>query len=707
MCGSLIYALYWRQKEQNLSTLADLTILLDRGTYEIFIIPQFRFVFNGVLSVKKLPYAKWYPYIISNEWSRDEVPSFVYFSFLPRIYFQSIIFSDINVVTFGEKLSTSNKNITNGFITMRDCWIYRSYDYSNFQYFMRPLANTTRHKLTITLEDVKIWSGVTFLASTTFPILSMTIKNSIIGTLVNLTGNGDEGSVHIEGSNLKSLAITNFSSVFLSIDHKKNYLNIGTIKLKLCYVGRVGRLHLKDTLFTDARVSIQNIDELIMKNQIFNRTHLPLTNISNAVISESIFQEADTSEYGGAIKLYNIANLTISSCNFNRNYACRSGGGIYVQNTNLSIVRSTFTENYSYSAGTFYFGYNSNVALLDCIIDGVPLNQPFYYNTILESVSPITLINITIVVHNSNDGIDVSSAIDLSSSNVIFKCPPSSNVKIITENDWGCKFCEKGQYTLYGGNADLPSNDFKNVECQNCPLGGNCQEGHVVSRPNFWGYADKSELKFYPCPEGYCCDNKITKCDSISTCSTNRKGKLCGTCIPNHYVDFFSNKCISNCNYNSIYFFWLGFICFGLACFLLIGHGSDFMKAVKRGCVGIICRTRQQSALRENLLVGNEANSQTDNAQSESTATVFGVVKILINFYQLNQFIHVAVGTDTNFFGSFKDLTHVLFTWKVFIKRFSSSFCPMEGTDIITKTFVTEIGFSSYIVLIAVIGKLL
>ena len=60
------------------------------------------------------------------------------------------------------------------------------------------------------------------------------------------------------------------------------------------------------------------------------------------------------------------------------------------------------------------------------------------------------------------------------------------------------------------------------------------------------------------CPEGYCCQDDET-CKGIDSCSSNRTGMLCGSCISNWTVSLFLSSCIlaKNCNAKLIIFLYI------------------------------------------------------------------------------------------------------------------------------------------------------
>jgi hypothetical protein len=103
--------------------------------------------------------------------------------------------------------------------------------------------------------------------------------------------------------------------------------------------------------------------------------------------------------------------------------------------------------------------------------------------------------------------------------------------------------------------ATYKSND---IECQQCPRGGDCDSGLVTAKSNFWGYKTKMKVHFVQCPPGYCCNTK--DCVTYDSCHGNRSGTLCGQCPEGMLESLFSTQCISNTECALNYVFILGTI---------------------------------------------------------------------------------------------------------------------------------------------------
>ena len=80
--------------------------------------------------------------------------------------------------------------------------------------------------------------------------------------------------------------------------------------------------------------------------------------------------------------------------------------------------------------------------------------------------------------------------------------------------------------------------------CHACPFGGDCSQGQVKARPNYWGYTYKKFTYFQSCPLGYCCNDIDIPCDAHNTCAPHRQGQMCGECEPGYTESLMSRTCI-------------------------------------------------------------------------------------------------------------------------------------------------------------------
>ena len=136
------------------------------------------------------------------------------------------------------------------------------------------------------------------------------------------------------------------------------------------------------------------------------------------------------------------------------------------------------------------------------------------------------------------------------------KMPPVNNsVNSLLINCLGCTYLPYtfGNGTLTIKDTSLLQSDEEELvthieeACMSCPFGGDCSDGSVIARPNYWGYHNHQGLKaFQSCPQGYCCNNIHVKCESYNTCALHREGRLCGTCRSGYSESLMSRACIAN-----------------------------------------------------------------------------------------------------------------------------------------------------------------
>ena len=481
-----------------------------------------------------------------------------------------------------------------------------------------------------------------------------------------------------------------------------------------------------------------NIAQCIFRN-IRTVDVLRVTATAHIELKNSVFRNCSASLVATGVKLFQItssqfirnsvsgqilsiitsfnSNIIIWSSNFLANCGVK-GGVVSAIDSTVQVFSSIFVENYAKSAGTFYIGNNSSLLITDSAITSPQKVLPLLA-TVIESIgNSITFKNVNITVQASHDSIDMLlSSTNIQISNLRYLCPTARNVEIDGSNTvWSCIYCSKGEYSLEGGSVSITnynsyniSQNISNASCTSCPLGGLCDRG-IVSRSNFWGYIHKKKIRFISCITGYCCDNARVTCSSISTCNENRKGSLCGSCSLNHFVNFFSNDCIHNkyCTHSTE--FWIIYFVCVVALFLFVAYMKEiFEKLNKLSCFKHTHEKPTASSPSRSLHLANDSlenfpdepetnTSKSNDEETESTGIYLGILKILINFYQIEMLIRVS---NVNFssrnisdnFLIVQDIVQTLFTIKLTVRRFSVYFCPMKNLDVVNKTFIKEVLF--------------
>ncbi|KAK2142873.1 hypothetical protein LSH36_902g01012 [Paralvinella palmiformis] len=264
---------------------------------------------------------------------------------------------------------------------------------------------------------------------------------------------------------------------------------------------------------------------------------------------------------GGAIRLQK-GNLTLIGCLFRNNSARLLGGAIFVDREGDLIVESTTFENSDNDVHT---------------IQGDIL----YSNGIVSIVSARLLAlsaysHTAILRHSGNHwSIEVTD--------VSIQCPVGYRLRVTNTSAYGitrtglrrsykldqlsyfCTACERNKYSLDfgylnysltyssfdydtlridGNKPDIAYNGtyiYHDIECQQCPYGGKCQQG-IVAVANFWGYIHDNQVKFQHCPKDYCCSS--TDCETYNTCAKHREGNVCGQCEDGYSEALFSSACV-------------------------------------------------------------------------------------------------------------------------------------------------------------------
>jgi hypothetical protein len=129
-----------------------------------------------------------------------------------------------------------------------------------------------------------------------------------------------------------------------------------------------------------------------------------------------------------------------------------------------------------------------------------------------------------------------------------------------------CIPCPRGTYSMVtSSNAD----ETVFSQCRPCPFGAVCNGGSNISAAtSHWGWKvsdSKLSERFMLLPSGFACEQN---CTSISPCGGHRDGVLCGACLPNYSVAFFTTACVPSAQ--CAYWKW------GLLIFLCVSYQFCF-----------------------------------------------------------------------------------------------------------------------------------
>ena len=300
-----------------------------------------------------------------------------------------------------------------------------------------------------------------------------------------------------------------------------------------------------------------------------------------------------------------------------------------------------------------------------------------------------------------------SNAYNISS---LFITCTRANVKHMSEfNTFRCIPCVQDTYTLNNGSIKMLSRRLENKKhefqnestdfiCSDCPVGANCTE-YIKSKSNFYGFKTRQqEVTFVPCPWNYCCNTNL--CKKINSCNKGRTGPLCGRCSKNNTESFLSRNCISVNSCQSFAIFWLIYCVYAFSLATCLYYMKELIVLIKTTGSKVSkvykCFVRHKKREDEIELVVEVVGAE-EHLGKISHFTVSGIFALIVSFYQVKQVMYVDV--------EYKNASG--FSFITFISRFinleiiamnSSSYCPMNNLNAVTKAFI-----KTYLLTIALI----
>lgn len=199
--------------------------------------------------------------------------------------------------------------------------------------------------------------------------------------------------------------------------------------------------------------------------------------------------------------------------------------------------------------------------------------------------------------------------------------------------EFNCFQCSYKTYSVERGG--IYNVNIKNITCLHCPPGGECKDGRLTAKPNFWGIKSTTDgtVHFSTCPLGYCCEDE-DKCQTYNSCHGNRRGVLCGRCKRGTSELLFGTECERNeeCDSNS---FWIGIsIIVPLYCLFFLYH-KDFMKFLNSAvCLATKFFTRKS----------REQQIQSQSTETHARDLCGGYLKIIFYYYQIIHIFTSSVG---------------------------------------------------------------
>ena len=241
-------------------------------------------------------------------------------------------------------------------------------------------------------------------------------------------------------------------------------------------------------------------------------------------------------------------------------------------------------------------------------------------------------------------------------------------------------------------------NESTDFICSDCPVGANCTE-YIKSKSNFYGFKTRQqEVTFVPCPWNYCCNTNL--CKKINSCNKGRAGPLCGRCSKNNTESFLSRNCIFVNSCQSFAIFWLIYCVYAFSLATCLYYLKELIVLIKTTGSKVSkvfkCFLRHKKSEGEIELVVEVVGAE-EHLGKISHFTVSGIFALIVSFYQVKQVMYVDV--------EYKNASG--FSFITFISKFinleiiamnSSSYCPVNNLNAVTKAFI-----KTYLLTIALI----
>lgn len=230
-------------------------------------------------------------------------------------------------------------------------------------------------------------------------------------------------------------------------------------------------------------------------------------------------------------------------------------------------------------------------------------------------------------------------------NNSIIQCPPGcrlllDNSSHFAHSEYNGSFCRINVTVLKYSYLRCPTGFYsisratsrrlilnRTVKCQRCPFGANCVERNIVAKPNFWGHlngsSDPPSLTFTACPEHYC-RSPAPGANGYNCCSGNRRGILCGECIPGYSVTLFTPECRKDEECDNYWFWVLTFLLTIMLSLYLLRKPPTLSFLVNQ-----IIWFRKKESQRDDS-ASHQHDPHTDNANIKITFYFYQAAELLI-----------------------------------------------------------------------------
>ena len=231
-----------------------------------------------------------------------------------------------------------------------------------------------------------------------------------------------------------------------------------------------------------------------------------------------------------------------------------------------------------------------------------------------------------------------------------------------------CKLCPRNTYSIT--RAVLHNNITNQIQCHDCVNGGQCIEGTLTAKPNFWGYKMNRSVRFLQCPRDYCCD--ANHCKSYNSCHGNRTGTMCGKCPQDMSESLFSTDCLPNDKCASDVVWPLAF-CFCAAYLVFFLYHEEIVKLIKK--LAFLPRRRDE-----------HRNHSEPNHNRSSKGS--GMLKLLFYYYQVVRLFRNSVGSHQHetFVDTLENVVGKVFNF--IVVGLSSLECPFPNLHPVKKQVI-------------------
>ena len=381
--------------------------------------------------------------------------------------------------------------------------------------------------------------------------------------------------------------------------------------------------------------------------------------------------------------------------NFYKSKAAYIGAAVYVKNAKMQVSSCNFLDNKAGSnpfSAVVAISYMSEATFVDCYFENKQTDtrskQLFASGDKPIKFSGKNTFNLSALKGKQTVFTHIPTA---ATSGIIIKknfkilCPRGYKLNTKKQCHSGiknttimcyyinveCEQCPPKMYTVRRGKFTF--NKGNEIQCRQCPRGGDCEGGLVTAKPNFWGYITMEKIIFVQCPPGYCCGNK--NCATYDSCHGNRSGKLCGRCPQGMSESLLSTQCISNKECSLNYFFIIGTVA-GLVVYLIFFlYHTEIVSFLRR------CLTSKH--LSSSI---NNRHEQPNNVRARgNSSSPSGMIKILFYYYQVCSLLKSSVGSPKN--GQFlQNFVHVISrVMNMVVVNIPSFICPLSDLRAVPK----------------------